>query len=122
MTQIKSFTKNDIAALRKEYQAAIDAVSEKYGLTGELGRILFDETEFRCKLTVSNPTLQFSSLKKPAGVTNTNDSSYIGRSYKLRNSVYTIKSVKSHGVLLASNQNGRLFRIKVTQLADMIAL
>ena len=122
MTQIKSFTKNDISALRKEYQAAIDAVSQKYGLSAHMGRILFDANEFRCKLTISNPTVHFASLKNPVTVTNTNDSSYIGRSYKLWNSVYMIKSVKSPGVLLASNQNGRLFRIKVSQLADMISI
>jgi hypothetical protein len=124
MTQIKSIDKRNIGTLRNEYQAALDAVSKKYGLTAHMGRILFDSNEFRCKLTVSAPaTLVKATLSNPMhNATGDASTSYIGRSYKLRNSVYTITDMKSPGVFLAKNQNGRLFRIKADQLKSMIAI
>jgi hypothetical protein len=130
MTQIKSFDARNIRSLRNEYQEALDAVSRKYGFSAHMGRITFSSDEFRCKLTVSGPatiinaTLSNPTLRNNAGIPGSEvlGSSYIGRSYKLRNSVYTITDMKSPGVLLAKNQNGRLFRIKVSQLDDMISI
>jgi hypothetical protein len=120
------FDNATIKNLRREYQAAIDAVSKKYGLVGEMGRITYEDNEFRCKLTVTAPaTLVKATLSNPMYNATGHphpSTSYIGRSYKLRNSVYTITDMKSPGVFLAKNQNGRLFRIKADQLKGMIAI
>lgn len=55
MTIIKSITRSNVSELRKAYQDAIDAVSAKYGLSADLGRITYsrDGDEMRCKLTVN---------------------------------------------------------------------
>jgi hypothetical protein len=118
-----------IKALRAEYQEAINAISAKYGLKGEMGRITYNANEMRCKLTVLLPAQKGPLTPKTprkagdglsAPITST--SSYIGRSFKLRNSVYTVTHMKSPGVFLAENQNGRIFRIKAEQLKSMQAI
>jgi hypothetical protein len=114
---------NDIKAvkmLRAEYQAAIDAVSAKYGLNGEIGRITYEENEIRCKLTISVPAKIINSTLSNPNLKNTN--TLVGNRYQLRNSIYTVTGIKDNQTLLAENQNGRKFKIKVSQLSDLIKL
>jgi len=114
---------NDIKAvkmLRAEYQAAIDAVSAKYGLNGEIGRITYESNEMRCKLTVSLPAKIVNATLSNPNLKSTN--TLVGNRYQLRNSIYTITGIKDNQTLLAENQNGRKFRIKTSMLDDLIKL
>ena len=109
-----------IKALRAEYQAAIDAVSAKYGLNGEIGRITYESNEMRCKLTVSVPAKIVNATLRNPNLKSTN--TLVGNKYKLRNSIYTITGVKDSETLLAENQNGRKFKIKLCMLDSLIKL
>lgn len=52
MAKITSFNHTNIKALRKDINAALEAVLAKHGLTADLGNIRFGATDFRCKLNV----------------------------------------------------------------------
>ena len=52
---IAEFNKQNLAALRIEFQSAIDAVAARHGLKAQLGNIGFSGAEFNTKLTVTVP-------------------------------------------------------------------
>jgi hypothetical protein len=115
------FDNATIKNLRREYQAAIDAVSKKYGLDGEMGKITYEDNEFRCKLTVCNVTLKQATMKAPmkSSLPGTNADSIIGRSYKLRNSIYTIEKMLKPGVFIGVTQRGKRYKIAANVLEHM---
>ncbi len=119
MTKEIKFSTANIKNFRREYQAAIDEISRKYGFQAELGRITYEDSEFRCKLTVSNVTLKMSQMKKPAITPSTGDNGIIGKSFKLRNSIYTITEIKSPGVYIGVTQRGKRYKIPAHALNSM---
>jgi len=48
---ITSFSRSNIESMRREVEAALAAVSAKHGLVIQVGRITYNASEFRCKLT-----------------------------------------------------------------------
>lgn len=53
MSKITRITRNDVRALRADIDAALAKVLEKHGLTHELGRITFSDSDFRGQLRVA---------------------------------------------------------------------
>lgn len=49
---IEVFDRASVKQMREEFQAAVDAVAERHGLTAGLGNIRFSAGEFTCKITV----------------------------------------------------------------------
>jgi hypothetical protein len=52
MTTITNFNRTNVDQMRREVEAALKQVGDKYGLIIGIGRITFGANEFRTKLTV----------------------------------------------------------------------
>lgn len=124
--QIKKFNRANLTAIRNDIDNALEAVLAKHGLTADLGRITFFDTEFRGKLTVT-----VNSNEAPSAVAGTSSAeerkfkqyarkfgltgSEFGKSFKVRGTIFTITEINPRAKIggypiIAENARGTTYK------------
>lgn len=113
MTKVEVFNRENVVTIKNELETAMNLVCAKYGLNNvSLGNIKFTEKTFRTS------TLSFgltNSIKVDENLTD-----LIGRRFKLRRRIFTIKGVTNENHISVTTQNGTGYRVSLNQLKEMV--
>lgn len=114
---IQKFDARNLTMLRSELETAIAAVCNKHGIAAPtLGRISYTDTSF------STSKLVFQTKSKVDTVLNANPTDLIGKRFKANGRIFTIKSDNGDNTFIGTTQHGKGFKLRLDQIADMIAL
>jgi hypothetical protein len=123
--KITKFDRNNLSELRAEIDNALEAVLAKHGLTADLGRITFQDKEFRGKLTVSVDTDTIFSVANTSSAEERKFKRYaakfgmtgneFGKSFKVRGTVFTITEINPRAKVggypvIAKNARGTAYK------------
>jgi len=117
MNTIKSFNRINVKELRVELENAIRTICLKHGITApSLGDISFDDDTF----TTSKLTFKLESIFNTT--MSLSSESLIGKRFKSVGRIFTIKLDYGDNTYQGTTQNGKNFRLRKDQIADMSPL
>ena len=135
MAKITNLTRNNVKTLRADMDAALAKVLAKHGVTADLGRMTFTNSEVRCKLTVSvdsgapssvantdaNEERKFKQNAYKFGLTGNE----FGRTFKSRGTAFTIISInpraKRDGYpIIAQNARGTKYKFGAEKALEAV--
>lgn len=117
--KIKSFDRQNLAALRDEFQAALDKVAKAHGLQAKLGKISFGEKEFRTQLGVCVPAISKSDdgaiTKISPALAAAMKAHGLKRTQGKQGQVLIDVSLRSYSYPFIYSQDGRKFKCSIEQ-------
>jgi len=135
MPKITKLTRANINTLRNDMDAALASVLKTHGLTADLGRMTFSDSEVRCKLTVivgtgsieSVATINLADERKfkqyasKFGLTG----SEFGKSFKVRGKTFTIVRINPKAKvggypIIAKNANGTSYKFPASSAIEAV--